>query len=107
MNTMKANIHPRWYPQAKVTCVCGNEFTTGATVPELQVEVCAACHPFYTGKMKFVDTKGRVQKFQDKQRKAKAAKAGSRKKSKSKRKKTTAQQPSASLKEMLAKAKKG
>ena len=60
---MKAKIHPTWYPEAKVTCACGNTFVTGATVPELRVEICYNCHPFYTGTMKFVDTAGRVDSF--------------------------------------------
>lgn len=68
---MKAKIHPKWYGEAKVTCACGNTFTVGATVPEIQVEVCSACHPFYTGQMKFVDTAGRVDAFKSKQAKAK------------------------------------
>jgi large subunit ribosomal protein L31 len=68
---MKAQIHPKWFPQAKVTCACGNEFTTGATVPEIHVEVCYACHPYYTGQMKFVDTAGRVDAFKAKQAGAK------------------------------------
>lgn len=72
---MKPNIHPTWYPQAKFTCACGNTILTGATVPELRVEICSACHPFFTGKMKFVDTKGQVQRFQEKQQFAKAAQA--------------------------------
>lgn len=63
---MKANIHPKWYPDAKVTCACGNIFTTGAAVPELQVEICYTCHPFYTGTMRFVDTAGRVDSFKNK-----------------------------------------
>lgn len=68
---MKAQIHPTWYNDAKVTCACGNTFTTGATVPEIHVEVCYNCHPFYTGSMKFVDAAGRVDAF-----KAKMAAAG-------------------------------
>ncbi len=59
---MKAKIHPKWY-QANVVCACGNTFTVGATVPEIRVEVCSVCHPFYTGQMKFVDTAGRVDAF--------------------------------------------
>lgn len=69
---MKAQIHPTWYEDAKVTCACGNTFTTGATVPEIHVEVCYNCHPFYTGTMKFVDTAGRVDAFKAKQAGAKA-----------------------------------
>ncbi len=69
---MKSDIHPQWYPQAKVTCACGNSFTVGATVPELRVEICYKCHPFFTGEMKFVDTMGRVERFQAKQKAAAA-----------------------------------
>lgn len=64
---MKANIHPKWYPEAKVTCACGNVFSVGATFPEVNVEVCSKCHPFYTGQMKYVDTAGRVEKFKKRQ----------------------------------------
>lgn len=72
---MKTNIHPKWYPEAKVTCACGNTFTIGATVPELTVEVCSACHPFYTGEMKFVGSAaGRVEAFLAKQQAAKGNK---------------------------------
>lgn len=61
---MKANTHPTYYPDAKVTCSCGNTFTTGSTLPEITVDICSACHPFFTGEMKFVDTQGRVEKFE-------------------------------------------
>lgn len=64
---MKAQIHPTWYPEAKVTCACGNSFVVGATVPEIKVEVCYNCHPFYTGQMKYVDTAGRVEAFKARQ----------------------------------------
>lgn len=63
---MKAAIHPKWFTEAKVICACGNEFTTGASSPEIRVEVCSACHPFYTGQMKFVDSAGRVDAFKAK-----------------------------------------
>jgi len=62
---MKKDIHPPYY-EAKVTCACGNSFVTGATVKEIRVDICNACHPFYTGKQKFVDTTGRVERFQKK-----------------------------------------
>ncbi len=68
---MKAAIQPKWFEEAKVTCSCGNTFTVGASVPELKVEVCYNCHPFYTGQMKFLDTAGRVDAF-----KAKMANSG-------------------------------
>jgi len=59
---MKAGIHPK-YQKARVTCACGNTFETRSTVEEIRVEICSACHPFYTGKQKIVDTEGRVEKF--------------------------------------------
>jgi large subunit ribosomal protein L31 len=64
---MKKKIHPKYYPQAKVSCACGHTFTTGSTKPQIEVEICAACHPFFTGEMKYVDTLGKVEKFQKKQ----------------------------------------
>jgi large subunit ribosomal protein L31 len=60
---MKKDIHPKYYPKAKMTCACGNSFTTGSTLPELKVEICSACHPFYTGKQKLLDSARRVEKF--------------------------------------------
>lgn len=60
---MKANLHPNWNPEAKVTCACGNSFTTGSTLPEIRVEICNLCHPFFTGQQKFIDTLGQVDRF--------------------------------------------
>ncbi len=60
---MKANIHPAWYPEAQVTCACGATFQTGSTLPAIRVEICSACHPFFTGQQKFVDTLGQVDRF--------------------------------------------
>lgn len=65
---MKSDIHPKWY-QATVTCACGNTFTVGATKADIRIDICSNCHPFYTGEMKFVDTLGRVERFQQKQQK--------------------------------------
>jgi large subunit ribosomal protein L31 len=62
---MKSGIHPE-YVEAPVTCSCGNKFTTRSTRKKITVEICSACHPFFTGKMKFIDTTGRVEKFQKK-----------------------------------------
>ena len=63
---MKADIHPS-YSEIKVTCSCGNTFTTRSTVGrDLHLDVCSACHPFYTGKQKLLDTAGRVDKFRQK-----------------------------------------
>jgi large subunit ribosomal protein L31 len=62
---MKEKIHPK-YMVTKVTCGCGNAFVTRSTMPELKVDICNVCHPFYTGKLKYVDTAGRIEKFQKK-----------------------------------------
>lgn len=59
---MKEGIHPK-YVECTVTCGCGNSFKTRSTKPELKVEICSNCHPFFTGQQKFVDTAGRVEKF--------------------------------------------
>lgn len=67
---MKQNIHPQYYEEAKVACACGNTFTTGSTKPEIHVEICGNCHPFYTGTAKFIDTEGRVERFQRQVREA-------------------------------------
>jgi large subunit ribosomal protein L31 len=67
---MKANIHPTWYPDAKVTCACGASFTVGSTKPQIHVEICSACHPLFTGEMKYIDTLGRVERFQQQQKRA-------------------------------------
>ena len=69
---MKEKIHPNWFPEARVHCACGNVFTTGSTLKEIAVEVCSACHPFFTGTQKFLDTAGRVDKFNQKVATAKA-----------------------------------
>ncbi len=60
---MKKDIHPNYTHDATVTCACGNAFTTGSTVKEIRVEICSNCHPFYTGKQKFVDTARRVDRY--------------------------------------------
>ena len=78
---MKQNIQTKYYPSAKAVCACGNNFTTGSTLPELKVEICSACHPFYTGKQKLLDSARRVEKFRAKV----AAKAKTKPAHKSKR----------------------
>jgi large subunit ribosomal protein L31 len=60
---VKDKIHPKWYPEARVHCACGSTFTTGSTMAEIGVEICAACHPLFTGQQKLIDTAGRVDKF--------------------------------------------
>lgn len=68
---MKKEIHPEYYEKAEVTCSCGNVFFVGSTKEKIKVEVCSACHPFYTGKKKILDTMGRVEKFRQKMAKKK------------------------------------
>lgn len=63
---MKAEIHPTYYTEAKVSCVCGNTFLTGSVMKEINVDICSSCHPFFSGKQKLVDTEGRVEKFKKK-----------------------------------------
>ena len=60
---MKSEIHPEYYNEASVTCSCGSIFITGATQPELRVEICSSCHPFFTGEQRIVDTEGRVERL--------------------------------------------
>ncbi len=60
---MKQNIHPTWFPEAKVVCACGNAFTTGSTLAEIRVDICSKCHPLFTGQARFVDTLGQVDRF--------------------------------------------
>ena len=61
--SMKAALHPQFHTDATVTCVCGNTFLTGSTLPELKTEVCSLCHPFFTGTQRIVDTGGQVERF--------------------------------------------
>jgi large subunit ribosomal protein L31 len=70
---MKADIHPTYYPNAQATCACGATYVVGSTKEIIEVEICSACHPFYTGQEKVLDTTGRVDRF--KKRAASAKKA--------------------------------
>jgi large subunit ribosomal protein L31 len=63
---MKEGIHPEYYEEVVVKCACGNTFKTGSTKKEIKVEICSQCHPFFTGKQKFVDSAGRIEKFRRK-----------------------------------------
>lgn len=81
---MKDGIHPQYHNDVVVSCACGNKFTTGSTVTEIQTEICSACHPFFTGKQKLLDTRGNVDRF--KKRQELAAKVASEKKEKKPRK---------------------
>lgn len=95
---MKANIHPKYYENAQVACVCGNKFTTGSTVEVIRVELCNKCHPFYTGEQRFVDVASRIQKFQQKQQIAKQYVSKKVKKEQEEKQKESAPK---SLREML------
>jgi len=72
---MKKDIHPE-YHRTKVHCACGAEFETGSTLPEIKVEICSQCHPFFTGKQKLIDTAGRVERFKNKYAKYNDVKEG-------------------------------
>ena len=72
---MKKDIHPKYY-LAKAVCSCGNTFEIGATVPEYRLEICSNCHPLYTGKMKMVDTAGRLDRFKTRLEKSQTVKTG-------------------------------
>ena len=60
---MKKDIHPTWYPDAQVSCSCGATYTMGATKETIRTDVCAACHPFFTGEQRIVDSEGQVERF--------------------------------------------
>lgn len=68
---MKKETHPKFYEHAKVTCACGSTFEVGSTREKIEVEICSACHPFFTGQEKVMDTAGRVEKFKTRMAKAK------------------------------------
>jgi len=104
---MKKDIHPKLNKECVVTCACGNTFTTMSTLPSITVEICSACHPFYTGQAKFVDTEGRIEKFskrlkvaEEKKKEAKNLRATKKSKAKG-----SEEYKEVSLKEMLQKAK--
>ena len=97
---MKKNVHPKYYPNAKISCACGNVIETGSTVSEMKVEICGACHPFYSGKKKLLDATGRVERFKQITEKFKQKKATlTEKKSRSKK-------PKAETKKVVSKKKK-
>ena len=104
---MKDAIHPKLNNSCAVTCACGNKFVTISTKDTISVDICSNCHPFYTGKQKFVDTEGRIVKFEKKRatsaEKQKAQEARPSKPEKTGSSKTTTKKPS--LKEMMEQAK--
>ena len=104
---MKKDIHPKWYTDAKIICGCGNVFTMGSTMPEIHVEICSKCHPFYTGEQKLIDTEGRVEKFNKRVAKSQNIKQKvDEKVKKQEEKKTQSSNRPSSLKDMLKAANK-
>ena len=99
---MKKGIHPKYYPNAKVICACGNVFIVGATKEVIRTDVCSACHPFFTGEQRIVDTGGRVERFKRRLEKSKEMKAAPEKKAE--KPEGAAEKPAAEAK---AAAKKG
>ena len=95
---MKANIHPKYFENAQVVCVCGNKFTVGSTRENIHVELCYKCHPFYTGEQRFVDKASRIQNFEKRREQARDYKNIITKKVEAKRKQ---QEGPKSLREML------
>lgn len=98
---MKTTIHPKWYPEGVVSCACGNRFVVGMTKPEIKVDICSKCHPFFTGEMRYVDTLGRVEKFQQKQKSAKETMQILADKKKKRKEREDASRSPKTLKEML------
>jgi len=101
---MKAKIHPKYYKDATITCACGNVFKVGSTMKKIEIEICSACHPFYTGKKKLVDSAGQVDRFQKKMEIAKKFKE--EKEAKAKAKKTAAKKAKKSTKKATKKTTK-
>ncbi|MEK7460431.1 MAG: 50S ribosomal protein L31 [Patescibacteria group bacterium] len=64
---MKKEIHPKYFVESKVKCSCGQAFSVGSTIPEINIDICSSCHPFFTGEEKTIDTAGRVERFKKRQ----------------------------------------
>jgi len=89
---VKKDIHPTWYPEAKVVCACGNTWTTGSTVEEIRVDVCSKCHPFFTGQQRIVDTAGQVERFTRKVETARRLREEAKQRDKARREREKARQ---------------
>ena len=96
---MKQTIHPQYFNEAQVICVCGHKWTTGSTQEVIHVELCSNCHPFYTGEQRFVDSASRIQKFQTRTETAKKYQVVNKEKKEAQRKQEEAPK---TLREMLA-----
>jgi len=99
--SMKKDIHPQVYTDTIVTCACGNTFVTTSTLKNISVEICSACHPFFTGQQKFIDTEGRIDKFAKKMKLAEEKKQQASKTKKAMKKIAAKGGKKASLKELL------
>lgn len=86
---MKSDIHPTYFADAKVTCACGNSFAVGSTKEKIEIEICSACHPLYTGEEKILDIAGRVEKFRARRAKSEQKQASAPKVKKSKKQKSS------------------
>lgn len=84
---VKKDIHPKYYPKAKIKCACGAELKVGSTRELTEVEICSSCHPLYTGKQKFIDTAGRLERYEKMVAKSFALKKNMKDKTKNKKKK--------------------
>lgn len=98
---MKKDIHPKLNKDTKVTCACGNTFITMSTEDEIKVEICSECHPFYTGQQKFIDTEGRIEKFEKRMKKVEEKKKQTQKTKDNKEDDNNEKQNPQSLKEAL------
>ena len=107
-SVMKKDIHPQVYTDCTITCACGNSFVTTSTSQTVKVDICSSCHPFYTGQQKFVDTEGRIEKFERKLKETAAAKKKfeESKKAKAQKKKAKKEHKSPSLRDLLTEARK-
>lgn len=101
MLAMKPKIHPTYFDDTQVVCACGNTFTTRSTKQSITIDVCSSCHPYFTGEHRFIDTKGRVERFQSKQRLADEIREKLASK-KSKKKGAQEERQTKSLKELLS-----
>lgn len=90
---MKKDIHPKYYPEARVICACGNTWTTGSTLEEIRTDVCSACHPFFTGQMqRIVDTAGQVERFTQRVERARVLRREAREREAARRERERARQ---------------
>jgi large subunit ribosomal protein L31 len=102
----KKDIHPQYHPQATITCSCGAKFVAGSTHKKMEVEICSQCHPLYTGKQKFIDTAGRLERYEKMMEKSKVLKDSLQKKAKTKTKKNEPSSKAKSKKSSAAKSQK-